>query len=507
MRTLTAGLDSMRRHPAALVPVVIEGTLFAILNGMGMMPGGGSGAAAGAAFPMDVFFDLKQSVAFAPGWMWFAVLMLVSILGRGAVIAATVWLSEDDRLPFRSYLIKGFRLVGTAVLVMAPSAALFFITVATRYAPFGYVAAAIGVLATVWLAGRMTSMFTDHPRSTPGLSSVLAYGYLVAGSSAVLAILNDRSRWVAAAFIVLMGPIHAVTILGWRQRALTPHGERRWFVLAATALLFGALFIDASLDRTLRSPEPAAEVSGRLFLLGGADSTSETGSLSGFDPTAVGIPVEQTSLLSYVGRGQPYDANDTRRSLRGIARLVSSQIAQSEPPPRRLVLGHSQASQILDLGALLDLATPEAAAVVSPPPAYGPPVAVPKAGDPAAGSVGGDLARAFSVLLDVSGLPAYDVDAGASPTNLDVFVPEEPRYPRLSVWAIADSVWLSGDWRHEGHANVVAFSDHVGALNDPATTGAVRRFFAGESVTDDDLSWRGFLATTLRYTFEPWRPR
>ena len=123
------------------------------------------------------------------------------------------------------------------------------------------------------------------------------------------------------------------------------------------------------------------------------------------------------------------------------------------------------------------------------------------------GRVGGDLSRGFSALLDLVGLEPFDIDAPASPTNLEPVEVPDAAVPRLSVWALADSVWLSGDWRYPGSVNVVAFTDHVGVINDPLAIEATRRFFAGEVLPDDGLSWRGFTASLIRYAFEPYRPQ
>jgi hypothetical protein len=120
--------------------------------------------------------------------------------------------------------------------------------------------------------------------------------------------------------------------------------------------------------------------------------------------------------------------------------------------------------------------------------------------------VGGDIARAFSRALDLAGLTPFDVDAPASPTNLEQVVIADPPLPRLAVWALADSVWLEGDWRRPGETNIVALTDHVGATNNGRTAEAAREFLAGRRVADDSASWQGLMVSVLRYAFSPWRP-
>jgi hypothetical protein len=112
----------------------------------------------------------------------------------------------------------------------------------------------------------------------------------------------------------------------------------------------------------------------------------------------------------------------------------------------------------------------------------------------------------LSGLLEGAGLGGFDLDAPAAPVHLDL--PEDMGPARrMAVWALGDSVWLQGDWRRPGEVNVVAISDHVGAVNDARAVSAARRFYAGRPVRGDAASWRGALAAALRYAFEPWRPR
>jgi hypothetical protein len=180
---------------------------------------------------------------------------------------------------------------------------------------------------------------------------------------------------------------------------------------------------------------------------------------------------------------------------------MAGQLGRLEQPV--FVLGHSQAAGVLDRmpGGL-----PDAAVVISPPPKRPPPVEVPPPGVRGPGKPGGDAARVVSGLLDAVGIGGFDVDAPAAPVHLDP--PDDPGgVRRMAVWALGDSVWLQGDWRRNGELNVVAISDHVGAVNDGRAVSAARRFFAGQPVRSDAASWRGALAAALRYAFEPWRPR
>ena len=82
----------------------------------------------------------------------------------------------------------------------------------------------------------------------------------------------------------------------------------------------------------------------------------------------------------------------------------------------------------------------------------------------------------------------------------------KPRTRRLAVWALEDSVWLSGDWRRPGEKNVVALTDHVGVANDARTLTLARRFLTGRHVAGDGSSWRAVLVYLVRDSFQPWEP-
>lgn len=509
MRTLGAGLDSLKRSPVALLPLTIEGGVVALFYLAGWMPQGGGGAAAAAAFPFDVYFDLKQAIAFAPGWMSFGAFVVSSILVRGAVLAVTLWLADEQRDPLARVFRRTAMLCLRGAVVLFPAATMFFIGVATRYAPFVLLAAVLGVIPAARLAGRAIDLDASGEgasRGYPGISGLLGYGYLVAASGAVISVLSARGTWAPALFVALMGPVHGLIFLGWRARARSDEPRSSRVSLAVTLVLAGALLANSLLDRSVREAPPAAdriESDATLLLLSGADSATDRGSLYGFDPRAIGFPFGEAILLSYRD-GEPYGPDDTKVDLDDTALTMSKQIAGIDPP--RFLLGHSQASQILDRIESADLPGPEVAAVLAPPAPYPPPVDVPDPGVGEPGRVGGDLSRAFSGLLDLAGLQPLDIDAPASPTNLEEVPASGSDIPRLSVWALVDSVWLSGDWRDPGSVNVVAFTDHVGVINDPLAIDATRRFFAGETLEGDGSSWRGLVASLVRYTFEPWRP-
>jgi hypothetical protein len=186
-----------------------------------------------------------------------------------------------------------------------------------------------------------------------------------------------------------------------------------------------------------------------------------------------------------------------------IARIVAQEVARARPP--RAWVGHSQAALVLDRILADGLPAPEAAVDLAAPPRYPPPIRVPLPGVSGEGAAGGDVARAFAHVLSAVGIHPYDIDAPASPTNLQR-VPVAGGVPRVAVWALGDSVWLDGDWRRRDEVNVIALTDHVGITNDPGALGTAQRFFAGQPVTGDESSWRATLVSMFSYAFAPWRP-
>jgi hypothetical protein len=510
VRTILAGLRTLREVPLALAPLAAEGVIAALLVVTGAFPGNGSSAAAGAAFPLDVFFDAKQALAHGRGWPWFVAAAAVSVLVRGGVLALTLWLKDGRKVPFEVAWWRCLRLAALALVAFVPSAALFFAGVAIRYAPFVWLAALIGFVPAVYFARRAAAVDagagSPPGRGVPEVGTFLGYAFVVTALAASMSVLGGTGRWATALLLACSGPLHALYLLGWRnhlEAETYPAGGA--VAVSATIAVVLALTSATVFDRYLREAPPAgrARSDGTLALLGGADSTSETGALSGIDPRDFGFVASDTVVLSYAGPGRRYSAVDTHGDLDAIAERVAEQVEALQPPV--FVLGHSQAAGILDRMVARGV-VPAAAVVIAPPPRRPPTIDVPGPAQRGPGKPGGDAARLLSGVLEAVGLPGFDVDAPAAPVHLDDPGPPRSRARRLAVWALGDSVWLQGDWRRAGELNVVAISDHVGATNDGRAVSGARRFFSGAPLSSDSASWRGALAAALRYAFEPWRP-
>ena len=492
-------------------PALLEGAIAGLLIGLGVLRAPESGAAAGAAFPLGSYFDLKQTIGLAPSWFVAGAAILLSILVRGASLSLTLWLSEDRPGSFTVAWMRGTLQSARAAVFLFPAAALMFIGVATRYPPFIWIAAFLGVIPSVALARRAVriDVGTGAPRGrgVPEIPAWLAYSYFVVATGAALSLLERVSPVASAALLFCLAPFHALMLLGWREHLRDETYPGGGNTALAVTVVVGLLLAGASTyDRLVRRPSPVGRVTadGSLLLLGGADSTSGTGALADFDSRQLGYSSRDARLLSYRGDSERYAKKDTRADLNAAARIVSRQI-ESAPEPRAL-LGHSQAALILDRILMMELPAPERAVVVAPSAPAPPSVGIPPPGTDARGRVGGDIARAFSRGLDLAGLTPFDVDAPASPTNLEQIVIADAPVPRLAVWALADSIWLEGDWRRPGETNIVVLTDHVGATNNGRTAEAARQFLAGRRVADDSASWQGLLVSILRYAFSPWRP-
>lgn len=511
MRTLLAGLRAVRRAPAALAPLALEGLVGALLVVTGAFPESAASAPATASFPLDVYFDVKQSLAYARGWAWFAAAVGLGIMVRSGVLAATLWLGEGRPGPFARAWAGAGKLALTAAAALFPSAALFFVGVATRYAPFVWLAALVGVVPALLLARRAARLDVGggEPlgKGVPEAPGWLAYAYLVTAFGAAMTVLGRTSPWLAAALLLMLGPLHALFLLGWREhlKAETYPGGGTASVVV-TVVVVGGLLAATIYDRAIRSAAPTAEApaEGTLLLLGGVDSTSSTGALAGVDSRELGFRESRKQVVSYRGAGQTYGIADTHVDLDDVARRVADQIADAESP--RFLLGHSQAGLILD--RILDdgLQPPDRAVSLAPSPPYPPPVEAPPPGVDAPGRPGTDVARAFSGLLDAIGLQGFPVDVANYPPHLERVEVPGSETPRLSAWALADSVWLDGDWRRRGELNLVGVTDHVGIANDARVLGAARDFFMGRRVEDDGASWRGFSVALISHAFAPWRP-
>lgn len=511
MRTLVAGLRALRRAPEAMIPLAIEGVAGALLVALRAFPPSSASVPSTAVFPMDVYFDLKQSLAYAPGWAWFVAAVGLGVLVRAGVLACTFWLSEGRPGPFAAGWVRASKLAGFAVLALFPSAALFFIGVATRYAPFVWLAALAGLVPAIIFARRAVRLDVGGGvpagRGVPEVPGWIAYAYLITAFGAAMTVLGRTSPLLAAAFVLLLGPLHALFLLGWREHLSAetyPGGGT--IAVTVTVIVLGGLAALTFYDRAIRSPSPAARApaEGTLLLLGGVDSSSTSGALVDLDPRELGFRDSRTILLSYRPGGEPYRAADTRTDLDVVARAVSEQIAAADPP--RLFVGHSQAGLVLDRLLAAGLTAPDRAVVLANPPVDPPSISAPRPGVDATGRPGTDIARAFAHVLGWVGITPYSVDVPNAPPQLDRVVVRDAGVPRLSVWALGDSVWLEGDWRRPGEVNLVALTDHVGVTNDERALTATRDFLDGKPVEDDSASWKGFAVSLLSHAFAPWRP-
>lgn len=485
--------------------------MFAALLLFGILPADAAIAPSAAAFPFDIYFDLKQAVAYSSGWVVFGVTVVASVLFRSALLAATARLSDRHGTFVAAYK-NALLLCLSAALLLFPAAALFFIAIATSYAPFAWVAALAGLVPARALCRRGASMSSGGAKgsgSTPETAAFLLYAAVLMGLGAAISVLSDQSSALAALLIAGLGPLHATVWLGWRERAYEGPAstEGRIVSLVYVVLVLGLLGVSL-VDRNLREREIVpADYEGTLLLLGGADSSSKSGALADLEPGALGFPHDQSVPLSYRGPSEPYKRADTRGELEEIARIVAAQITRIEPP--RVLLGHSQASLILDRMEKAGAALPDRSAVISPAPLVPPQLDVPEPSESGEGRVGGDLARGFSELLDLVGLTPFDIDAPSSPTNLenlDAEAGDKAMHARLALWSLGDSILLDTDWRRRGEVNLVVISDHVGATRNPRALEASRRFLQGLDVGSDATSWRSLLVNVYRFAFEPWRP-
>ncbi len=503
----------MRRAPLAVVPLALEGLVGALLILAGGLPASAAAAPSTAVFPLDVFFDVKQAISFGRNWSYVVAAVGAGILIRGAVLAATLWLSDGRPGPFVAAWARASRLALIAALALLPSATLFFAGAASRYAPYIWIGALLGLLPSIFLARRAAKLDVGagDPQGggVPEAPNFITYAYLVTAFGAAMSVLADDGKWAAALLVACLGPLHALFLVGWREHVRSgtyPGGGT--IVTIASALLVLAFFSLAGYDRFIRDPAPVRKAPGRglLIVLGGADSTSKSGALADLDPRTVGYRRSKARQLSYRGPGKAYEINDTRVGLERAAEVVARQIKTATRP--RNLLGHSQAALILDRILADGLPAPERAVMLAAPPATPPLVNVPRPDEPGPGRAGGDLTRMVAAGLDKIGMDPSDVDAPNSPTNLQAVVVRGSDVPRLYVWALGDSVWLDGDWRRPGDViNLIALTDHVGVTDNAAALAAANDFFAGARVSNDESSWKGVAVGVLKYTFAPWRPR
>lgn len=510
MHTILAGIRVLRRTPLAGVPFVIEGLIAALLVASDGLPAAAGTAPAVAAFPFDIYFDVREALTHGHNWIWFAAIVATSIMFRSLIFSSALWLADGATGSLALAWGRAARLAAIGTVALFPAAVVFFTGTAIRYAPFIWLAAVLGLIPALLLTRRAVRLDTggETPigKGVPELFGYLSYGYLIALSGYTIDVLGDQSAALAGLFVACLAPLHAIFFLGWREHIKEEKFPGGGFVsVAVTAAVVGLLFVTTVFDRYVRNPPPVGSIdsNGNLLLLGGVDSTSKTGALTDIDPRDVGFRDANTRMLSYRGLDEPYRKSDTRGDLSQVARAVGEQVRAADSPT--FLLGHSQASLILDRLIQQGGPFPARAVTFAPAPPVPPPFEVPKPGVDGEGKPGGDAARGFAALLDVVGLERFDIDAQASPVRLDrVVSPDGP--PRVAVWALGDSVWLYTDWRRPGEVNVVAITDHVGITNNSRAMDVATRAFERRKIEGDEESWRGALASVLGHAFAPWRP-
>jgi hypothetical protein len=240
MQTILAGLVALRRSPFAFLPLTMEAAVAGLLVAVGAFPSDASSAPAVGVFPLGTYFDLKQSLATGSGWAFVGAAVLLSVLVRSSSLAATLWLADGARGPFVVSWVRTARVVAAAPLLLFPAAVLHFSGYALRYAPFVAMGAIAGVPAALVLVRRGIAVDAGRPiqrGSVPGVGGFLAYGYFVALSGAALSTLGRTGSFGAGAFVALMGPLHAIVLLGWRQQTRSEAEPRGVWVAGATAVV------------------------------------------------------------------------------------------------------------------------------------------------------------------------------------------------------------------------------------------------------------------------------
>ena len=290
--------------------------------------------------------------------------------------------------------------------------------------------------------------------------------------------------------------------------AAPPEKSRVVLTLTATCLLAFAFFGDRRSDgrgrfrqQSGRRPrwKPRAPGRGRLDL----DEwivvrVRRTTSWDGSRP-------RNASLLSY-SDGSRYTKADTRRDLNDVR--GGHRRPDRERRATGLDVGHSQAALILDRMISFRRNASRGFGCYLTPTGHRSPSERPgtrrgRSGAPRRGSHRG-ASRGCSIVSDSR--RTRSTPGRVRRTWAMSCLRATVGFTRMSVWALGDSVWLDSDWRRENETNLVSISDHVGAVEDLYALDRPRRFFAGDEIGDDEGSWRDALATTLRYTFAPWRP-
>ena len=148
---MLAGIQALRRTPLAGIPFMVEALLVAFLVGSEALPAGGGTAPAVAAFPLDIYFDVREALTHGHDWVWFTAIVATSIMFRSLVLSSCLWLADGARGSLALAWAAAAHLAALAALALLPSAAVFFTATAIRYAPFIWLGALLGLVPAVIL--------------------------------------------------------------------------------------------------------------------------------------------------------------------------------------------------------------------------------------------------------------------------------------------------------------------------------------------------------------------
>jgi hypothetical protein len=178
VQTLKAGTRAVFERPLAALPLTVEGFLLAALLLLDRVPANATVAPAAAAWPFDLYFDLKQTVSYSSGWVTFGLTLAVLILFRSTLLALTAALADGPDASIRRALRGAVGLGLFGVLLLLPVAVMYFAAVAIRYAPFAWVAGGLGLVVSWRLCRRGVGLDAGVAATgvpVPELSSFVLY--------------------------------------------------------------------------------------------------------------------------------------------------------------------------------------------------------------------------------------------------------------------------------------------------------------------------------------------
>jgi hypothetical protein len=361
--------------------------------------------------PLDLTFDLGTLLGLATTPAWFALGLVLAIIGRATILSLML-----------GSLRRWWFALRFELLVLVPAffaAELAYSGQAVLYSALFWVGVLLAILSTVALAHvpwgqprQGPSMIRRALGSSPRLALVVAY---LGGLGLTTILVRGGGKAPPLIGVAVSVLLTVFTARRLSRPAVAPTATR----VAAVVIL--AALASLSLTATTAPPLRPSQRNGELVVVAGMDTSSGHGSMFSLRPSHYGFTCAQTRYFSYAGPGPAtaraqavcpitsgarYTRADTERPLAQLVRSFREQVDRLTPPVT--VVTHSSGAWVTWAAVSGDRSTPVRRIVMLAP--VGNPHGYPAAGVGGEGTVGAAGMRLLMSFANWEGFSRFSPD-------------------------------------------------------------------------------------------------